>query len=69
MDIKIQRMGTPNYVIAEIPAGRRQDGFTEAPKWHLRDVDAETLSILCDQFRADVFAKAGKPDPKAREGQ
>ena len=29
----------------------------------LRDLDAETLSNLCHQFRRDVFACAGKREP------
>jgi hypothetical protein len=63
MKIKLQAFQVPNYVIAEPRVGLKQDGLIEAPKWHLKEVDEETLSKLCDQFRHDVFTKAEKVDP------
>ncbi len=30
----------------------------------LREVDAEALSQMCDDFRASIFSRAGKADPK-----
>lgn len=63
MKIDLLPFTVPNYVIAKTAPGNRADGWVDAPKWHIRDVDTETLSELCDQFRADVFAKAGKSDP------
>jgi hypothetical protein len=33
------------------------------PKWSLKEVDAETLAKMCDDFRAEIFRKAEKPDP------
>lgn len=33
----------------------------------LHEIDAEALSAQCDRFRADVFAKAGKKDPRDQE--
>jgi hypothetical protein len=65
MKIKLQPFQTPNYVMAEPKPGLRQDGMVECPKWHIRDVDEQTLSELCEQFRRDVFAKAEKVDPKS----
>lgn len=35
----------------------------EAPKYALSKLTAETLAELCDQFRAEVFKKAGIIDP------
>lgn len=64
MEIKLQPLRVPNYVLGECKARLRQEGFFEGPKWHLRDVDAQTLSDLCDRFRRDVFEKAQKPDPR-----
>lgn len=63
-EIDVQPFMTPNFVITRMPTGKKQDGFQEAPKLPLADVDAATLSMLCDQFRSDVFAKAGKKDPR-----
>ena len=64
MKIRLQPFQTPNYVIAESKPGLKQDGMVECPKWHVNEIDEETLSDLCDRFRKDVFAKAGKRDPK-----
>lgn len=61
--VGLQPFMTPNFVIAKLPAGR--NGGQDAPKWHLGEISAETLSDLCDVFRAEIFAKAGKSDPKA----
>jgi len=65
MNIKIQPWLVPNFVIGEMPPGVRQDGFNpdSRPKWALSDVDVETLVKQCDDFRAEVFRKAGKKDP------
>lgn len=58
--IKLQPFRVPNFAICEVPAGRRQDGFKEAPKYALSELDDETLEELCRQFKDDVFAKARK---------
>lgn len=65
VEIKLQPFRPPNYVLVESPRKAREEGLVETPKFSLADLSAETLSDLCDQFRADVFEKAGKPDPKA----
>lgn len=61
--IKLQHFRVPNFVLTEPNVGRREDGFSEAPKYALNELDAATLDLLCDQFREDVFKKAGKQDP------
>lgn len=66
MKVRLQAFQVPNYVIAESRIGLKQDGLVENPKWHLNEVDEETLSELCDQFRHDVFIKAEKPDPRKK---
>ena len=58
---------TPNFVSEKEPVGKREDGVTWAAKYSIQDVPAETLSELCDQFRKEVFEKAGKRDPKQQE--
>ena len=63
MLIGVQPWMTPNYVIGKMPPRPRQEGFHEGPKWALSEVEADVLAALCDQFRAEVFEKAGKPDP------
>ncbi len=66
INIKLQPMRVPNYVFAESKPSRREQGFTEEPKYALRNLDAATLDSLCEKFREDVFAKAGKQDPRNR---
>lgn len=60
----LQPMTVPNYVIQHMPPGKRDEGFREAPKYALSELDANTLSLLCDEFRANVFQKAGIKDPR-----
>lgn len=55
---------TPNFVHQEMPAGLKQDGWKELPSWPLNCIDVEDLDELCANFRAEVFKKAGKQDPK-----
>jgi hypothetical protein len=67
MEIKLQPFITPNFVLEDKMAiGKRQDGFHPdlVPKWSLSEVDPETLSNLCDDFRKEIFRKSGKKDPK-----
>jgi hypothetical protein len=54
----------PNFVSIQMPPGLRQDGFKPNPSIPLSDLDMFTLGKLCDEFRAAVFAKAGKQDYK-----
>lgn len=63
--MKIELLGftVPNYAIQKMPPRSRQEGMIEAPKYALADVPAEDLASLCDQFRGEVFRKAGKADP------
>ncbi|MFA6132518.1 MAG: hypothetical protein WC869_00725 [Phycisphaerae bacterium] len=49
----------PNFVTLDL-AGC----VHEEPTVPLKAVDAETLSKMCDEFRAAIFKKAGKKDPK-----
>lgn len=59
MNIKTKPFSVPNFCLEdkEFPLERR--GF------HLSEMDPEELSAKCDEFRAGVFAKAGKKDPRA----
>lgn len=52
--VKLRPFQTPNFAIADInpTAG-------EAPKFPLSDLSVETLSELCEQFRAEVFSRVG----------
>ena len=64
MEINLQSIRVPNFILSKMPPGKREDGFKEGPKWSLSEIPAEILSTLCDEFRANVFEKADKIDPK-----
>jgi hypothetical protein len=66
MTIDLQPFQTPNFVIGKTTALPRGDGWHPSPKWSLKEVDAETLARMCDEFRAEVFKKAGKIDPHGK---
>ena len=63
--LKLKPWMTPNFAIVDAPARPRQEGFTGGPSIPLRDLHPEVLAALCAEFRAGVFAKAGKADPHA----
>lgn len=63
MKVELRPFMVPNFVIQVTPAAPRQQGLREAPCYSLDEVDADTLARMCDEFRAAVFAKAGKADP------
>lgn len=67
MDVKLRPFRVPNFVLLEIPAGQRQDGFRELPTIPLSAVPAEDLADLCDAFRREVFRKAKQSDPWIKE--
>lgn len=64
MNVELQPWIIPNCIYIVMPAGKRQDGFKKAPSFALKDIDEQILSEQCDKFRKEVFAKAGKIDPK-----
>ena len=67
MKVELLSWTTPNFVIAKVAPRPRQEGVVEAPKWPLKEVDAEELALLCDIFRAEIFHKAGKADPAKKD--
>jgi len=56
--VKLQPFRVPNYVLVEAAPRPRQEGLLETPKYHLSELDEETLIQLCDEFKASVLAKA-----------
>ena len=63
--IKLKPFLVPNFVLADQPPKPRQEGFIEGQQFALSELDVATLDLLCEQFREDVFKKAGKDDPQA----
>jgi hypothetical protein len=64
MNLPLKPFSTPNYVILEMPPQKREEGSIESPTFSLDQIEAEILSLLCDDFREEIFKKAGKVDPK-----
>lgn len=64
VDITVEPFGIPNFVRRAKKTAA--SGDDSDPAFPLRDVDVNTLSALCDQFRADVFKHAGKTDPRLK---
>ena len=64
MNVELVPFSVPNYVIVKMPPRSRQEGLdSNAPKFELKDLDAEELSKMCNDFRKAIFCKAGKKDP------
>ena len=61
--IKIHPFNVPSFVVREVKARPREEGFQEAPGIPLSDIDAVTLDEMCNEFANAVFAKAGKERP------
>ena len=57
LELEIKNFRTPNYV--------RSIRSSEEPALgdeiiHIRDIDEATLHDLCDEFKREIFRKAGK---------
>ena len=66
VELNLRPFITPNFVIAETLPGNRGEGMKEAPSFPLSAVDAESLSLMCDAFRHEVFKKANAQDPRLK---
>jgi len=65
LDIELEPFRTPNYVLVKQRPKPRQEGYNgDTPKYHISELDSETLGALCDEFRAAIFEKAGKLDDR-----
>lgn len=62
INLKIRDFSVPAFVIPIDPPGNRQDGFKDSAGIPLRELSPEVLGNLCDNFRAEVFKKAGVMD-------
>ncbi len=62
--LKLRPFMIPNYVLADAPPRPRQEGLQETPKFHLSELDDETLEELCAEFRRGVLARAKQPEKR-----
>jgi len=63
IELDLKAFKTPNFVLVCTSPTERQEGIKEEMKFNLTELDSLTLSELCDQFREDIFKKAGKEQP------
>jgi hypothetical protein len=58
MNITPRNFIAPTSVFVVFPGSKKATGVP------LADLEAHEIAIMCDIFRREVFANAGKPDPK-----
>ena len=79
IEINLKPFRTPNYVLTEdnppapmappaqpapmTPLTSRDECRDELPKYKLSELSVGTLNDLCEQFKQDIFKKAGKELP------
>lgn len=56
----------PSGVLVKLPE-INASAYGYFPSVPLTEASAETLAWLCDEFRKDVFAAAGKKDPRQKK--
>lgn len=59
--VELQPIQVPNYVFAYMPPGRKQDGWQEGVKFHITELDEETVIALADDFKANLLKKFHAP--------
>lgn len=68
LDIPLQPFITPNFVSWDKNTNdsKYSNGvdLSQSTSFSLSVVSAEKLSGMCDEFRAKIFEKAAKKDPK-----
>jgi len=62
LEVELKPFATPNFVLLESKVGG------EPASVPLSALDSLTLDRLCEQFRSEVFKKAGKPQPPQDKG-
>lgn len=67
--VKLRPFRVPIFVHQEASSAPRHEGFSAAPAFALKELDDDTLSGLCDEFRAAVFREARRPDPRQQESE
>lgn len=67
MNLELKPWVVPNFVSVNMPKSKRDFGFRPDPVLAVCEVDANSLSQMCDDFRAEIFRKAGKIDPRRKQ--
>jgi hypothetical protein len=64
IQLKLKPWMAPNFAVPERPPGRREDGVHFDTGIPISSLPVDVLSQMCDDWRAEVFRKAGKKDPR-----
>lgn len=67
IEIDLQPFRTPNFVLPVAKPAKREDGFKESVSYALSELNEAVLSKMCDDFRTEIFRKAGKNFPVDRQ--
>ncbi len=61
LPLKIKPFDVPEYVLLDMPPGRKQDGLQGLPKVRLEDLPDDVLEALITEF-AEAVMKAARPE-------
>lgn len=61
LPLKVKPFEVPEFVMLDMPAGRKQDGPISLPKIYLKDLPDDVLSALIEEFAENVM-KAARPE-------
>lgn len=64
IEIELIPFSVPNYALLKQKPKDRHAGFVGPIEISLSDIDSYTLLKLCDNFKKEIFAKAGKSHPR-----
>jgi hypothetical protein len=64
VNVELAPFSVPEVAFVQSSARLKHAGLASAVGFSLSELDAETLSSLCDEWRASVFGIAGKADPQ-----
>jgi len=67
IEIELAPFTVPNYVLVKETSSERKELQDEARKFHVSEIDADTLYRMCMDFTDEVFKKANKTQP-TRQG-
>lgn len=56
--LKLKPFDVPEFVLLDMPAGRKQDGGTALPRIYLSDLDDAALEALISEFAESVMMMA-----------
>lgn len=56
--LKLKTPSVPNFILVEMPIGKKQDGFVEAPKLRVSDLSDTQLIEIAEEWKNELLKKA-----------